>query len=643
MRRSDFTRALALLSLVGLASCDALTGKKDGSFTLSLSDASVTVGQGKKDTITVSLARTDFTKEITLSVDGAPAGLTVLLLPKIVPGVAQTSAIEITVSPTAALATTTLTVRAIAEGLTERTASVVVVVGVTGSYTLSAQGFPATAAQGGSAIGAVIVVRSGGHADNVTLAATGLPSGVTASFAASPTTTASTSLTLTAAVAAAPGSYPITITGTAAGLASQTTQVSLTVIAAPATASLSMPFCASSIPVWFAYQNQGYPWQMLTPVNGVYTFQATAALSVAYAYVTNTSSVNESNLNVLNATRTELAGQTDRDCAGPKSLTGTVSGATAGQSVRIALGAAVTTATAATPGFSLTGVANRALDLVATKGAISTTASNLQVTPDMLLLQRGLNPVSGASLGSLDFGAQGFAPASSSLTIANTFPGDNINIGNTFFSSSDSYGVMHAFQPTTTSNTLYSMPAARFLAGDLHELLIETYQTGFSSGRLSVLYVGAISNRTETLAPNLSTPSISVITTSPYTRFRGLLPVQAEYPSAARFIFFQDGGSAADRLVYVVASAGYLGATPASNWDVSIPEFGAVAGLNNSWLPSSSIVVYQAESYSGPGPVLFGGVPSLGDVVRVAYRVASNGSLLREGLRRADPRQYLRR
>jgi len=317
------------------------------------------------------------------------------------------------------------------------------------------------------------------------------------------------------------------------------------------------------------------------------------------------------------------------------------------------MGPVVITPTAASPSFTLSSVPDRVLDLVATKGAISATSSNLQVTPDLLLMQRGLNLANKASLGTLDFTGQGFSPTSSNLTIANLTAGDNMNIGNTFWTGTNTYGVVHSFQPTATTNALYSMPAAKLIAGDFHELLIETYQSGFLSGRYDVAYLGAITDRTETMPPNVSVPSVSILSTAPYVRYRGTLAVQPEFPTATRFIYFQNGGSAADRLVYIVVTAGFLGATPASSWDATIPDFGGVPGLNNSWLPSSPFIEYQAEAYASPGPVMFGGIPSIGDVIKVAYRYGTNGALLRSGLsapslraslrRDIQTRQYLRR
>jgi hypothetical protein len=349
---------------------------------------------------------------------------------------------------------------------------------------------------------------------------------------------------------------------------------------------------------------------------------------------------------VYYATRAELAAVSDRDCAGTRSVTGSVSGMTAGQSTRVALGAAVSTPTQASPGVSLTSVAGRSLDLVATKGVITTTQFNIQSAPDALLLQRGVDAAA-ATVGTLDFGAQGFAPTQTNLTLANTAVGDNLNVATTFWSATSTYGLIHAFQPTTTTNTLYSMPAARFAAGDVQELFVETFQNGFVSGRVNAAYVAGIVDRTETLPPNLTTPAVNVVASSPSIRFRAQLPAQAEYSTAARFIFCQDCGASTERDVYLIVSAGFLGGAP-TTWDVAIPDFGSVAGLNASWLLSTALLVYQAEAHGGPALVVFGSVPAIGDVYRAAYRIVSTGSLLRAAesgphLRRAGARQYLRR
>src|SRR5437660_471906 len=73
-----------------------------------------------------------------------------------------------------------------------------------------------TIAQGSNGSSTITVAPQNGFTGNVTLAASGLPNGVTASFSTNPTTPTSTmsTLTLTASSTAATGMSTVTITGT---------------------------------------------------------------------------------------------------------------------------------------------------------------------------------------------------------------------------------------------------------------------------------------------------------------------------------------------------------------------------------------------------------------------------------------------
>jgi subtilase family serine protease len=82
-------------------------------------------------------------------------------------------------------------------------------------------------AQGGTATSTVTVTYVGGFSGNVTLNASGLPSGVTAGFSPNPTTSTST-LTLTASGTAATGTFNVTINGVS-GSVNAATSLSLTV------------------------------------------------------------------------------------------------------------------------------------------------------------------------------------------------------------------------------------------------------------------------------------------------------------------------------------------------------------------------------------------------------------------------------
>ncbi|HEX7937440.1 MAG TPA: hypothetical protein VF483_00530, partial [Gemmatimonadaceae bacterium] len=103
-------RAIALLAVVVVTvSCDAITGG-GGSFTLTLSDTTLNLGQGKTDTVVITLGRSSYSKPIALSVDGVPAGVTANLLAQTVPGNSSITGMEVIVSPTATPATTKLTI-----------------------------------------------------------------------------------------------------------------------------------------------------------------------------------------------------------------------------------------------------------------------------------------------------------------------------------------------------------------------------------------------------------------------------------------------------------------------------------------------------------------------------------------------------
>jgi subtilase family serine protease len=110
----------------------------------------------------------------------------------------------------------------------------------TPSFTLSATPSSLSVTQGNSGTSTITVTDAGGFTGSVTLAASGLPSGVTAAFGTNPTTGTSV-LTLTASSTATTGTSTVTITGTSGSLTATTT-VALTV---SATASPNFTIAAS--------------------------------------------------------------------------------------------------------------------------------------------------------------------------------------------------------------------------------------------------------------------------------------------------------------------------------------------------------------------------------------------------------------
>ncbi len=98
------------------------------------------------------------------------------------------------------------------------------------SFTLSPSASSVSVTQGSSATDTIELQDQNGFSGSVTLTASGMPSGVTASFGTNPTTGNST-LTLTADSSAVTGSSTITVTGTSGSTTASTT-IALTVNAA---------------------------------------------------------------------------------------------------------------------------------------------------------------------------------------------------------------------------------------------------------------------------------------------------------------------------------------------------------------------------------------------------------------------------
>jgi hypothetical protein len=197
-------------------------------FSLSASPSSVTIIQGASGTSTVTVTpENGFTGSVSLSVSGLPAGVTASFNPS---STSTTSVLTLTASSTAAIGTVTVSVTGTSGSLTNQT-SITLNVNPTGNFTLSASPSSLSFIQGTSGTSTITVSPLSGFNGSVSFSASGLPSGVSASF--NPTSSSSTStLTLTASSTAATGTVTVTVTGTSGNLSNAAT-ISLTVTAAP--------------------------------------------------------------------------------------------------------------------------------------------------------------------------------------------------------------------------------------------------------------------------------------------------------------------------------------------------------------------------------------------------------------------------
>jgi pro-kumamolisin-like protein/IPT/TIG domain-containing protein len=196
------------------------------SFALSASPSSLTITQGANGTSTITVTPYNgFNGNVSLSASGLPSGVTASFSPN--PATAS-STLTLTASSTATTGTATVTITGTSGSLTS-TAPVSLTVNAPPppNFTLSASPSSLTITQGANGTSTVTITAQNGFGGNVSLSASGLPSGVTASFSPNPAT-ASSSLTLTASSTATTGTATVTITGTSGSL-THTTSISLTI------------------------------------------------------------------------------------------------------------------------------------------------------------------------------------------------------------------------------------------------------------------------------------------------------------------------------------------------------------------------------------------------------------------------------
>jgi hypothetical protein len=195
-------------------------------FSLTDSPTSLTVTQGTSGTSTVTVHPSGgFTGSVTLSASGLPSGVSASFGTN---PTTSTSVVTFTASSTATTGTSTVTITGTSGTLTHTTTvSLTINAPAQPDFSLSASPSSVSVVQGNTATSTISVTDVGGFTGSVTLSASGLPSGVTASFGTNPTTSTSV-LTFTASSTATLGAATVTVTGTS-GTLTHTTTISLTV------------------------------------------------------------------------------------------------------------------------------------------------------------------------------------------------------------------------------------------------------------------------------------------------------------------------------------------------------------------------------------------------------------------------------
>jgi xyloglucan-specific exo-beta-1,4-glucanase len=197
-------------------------------FSVSSTPSSLAMNRSASGTSTITIARSGgFTSGVAFSASGLPGGVTASFSPASTTGTSTT--LTLAASSSAATGPATITVTGTGGGLTRSTT-----IGLTVNapqqpdFALTASSPSGTINRGASGTGGITITRSGGFTSSVGLSASGVPSGVTASFNPASTTGATSTVTFSATSTAALGPATVTISGTGGGL-TRTASINITV------------------------------------------------------------------------------------------------------------------------------------------------------------------------------------------------------------------------------------------------------------------------------------------------------------------------------------------------------------------------------------------------------------------------------
>src|ERR1035441_9773744 len=179
-----------------------LAGSATPSFTLSDSPSSLTITQGGNGTSTITVHDVNgFNGSVTLAASGLPSGVTAGFSPNPTTG---TSTLTLTASATAATGTVTVTITGTSGSLNASTTLALTAnASASPNFTIGASPTSLTVTQGSNGTSTITITSQNSFSSATTLTATGLPSGVTATFSTNPVTppangSATSVLTLTA-------------------------------------------------------------------------------------------------------------------------------------------------------------------------------------------------------------------------------------------------------------------------------------------------------------------------------------------------------------------------------------------------------------------------------------------------------------
>jgi hypothetical protein len=555
--------------------------------TLSTAASTLSLSAGASVSTAVTIVRVGgFTGDVTLAATGLPTGVTASFAPATLSGATLTSTLTLTAAANATLGAATVTITASGAGITARTSNVALTVAAAQGFSLSAGAVSLT--QGGTGTSTVNITRTGGFAAAVGLTISGLPTGVTATINPTSVTGTSATITFNAASNATTGNFTATVTGTATGLANVTTTLAGSVTAqGGGSGNVNWTFCdLEDLPLYFAFRSgtSGSWTRVLPSANNTYSFTLNGPGSVV---IVRPQEGGVASVFQYNFTATEMAGTAEFECTqnpASKTLTGTVAGLSGTQTAQVSVGGGTTTITAPATSYTITDVSTGNVDLLAFRSQQTLGPGFIPtITPDRAILRRNVNYAAGSSIPVLDFnGAEAFAPASATYTLSGSTGGEITQILS-FFTTSNGTSAGFLFGSllnTSGSATVYGIPSSRLQSGDFHFAIGFASAQDGSAQRGVYQYNRELTNRTIALGPQLGTPTVTSVGSSPYLRLRSAGTWQSEYADGIGVTFSQGTNASNSRSWTISQSRAFVSGT---TYQLEIPDLSGTPGWNTAW------------------------------------------------------------
>lgn len=555
--------ALTLVGTVGTVVHTAVLTLDVRDFSLAATDVTATAGSSGTGTATATRVN-GFSGAIALSLQSPPAGVTLQAASIAAGSTSAPFTVDVASSVTGGSYPLTLVGTG---GGAVRTAAFTLTVSGNPDFSLSVAPSPVSVPAGGSIATTVTVSRANGFAGAVTLALLSPPAGVTATFTPNPATGATANLQLDVLGTVAVGSKALTVQGTSGALV-HTAPLTLNVTNPPSVTVTSYLNGDAANADFAAYQDGNGAWQALSGASGSYTFPVTDAgkrYGLAMACSGTAGPVSLTTVRIFHAVQSELPGVVF-GCMKP--VAGfAISGAITGGSVTTAASAAGVSASTATASYALANVPGGTRDLLLAALPASGPATKV-------VLDRA-TALAAPLTRDVDFGTEGFAPTSQTVTLANVPAGATGSGEVDFFTSGAT--LAQTGSVTGTTGAFWGIPVSSLVAGDVHVLRAKNADAATPSATQEIdRWFVTPADQTADFASigPFGAAAVTAPTTTPYALF------QADFDNAGVQLYqltFRDP----TRDWSVLVTPAWLGAGATHRY--SLPDLTGVAGFAASW------------------------------------------------------------